>query len=348
LEPHRAVFHYSLAGVKPFIPDDPRLPPMLALAQRISDLPPAGQVHLCFALGKAHADLNENHTAFGYYLQGNAIQRQHLRYDEAAAIGFLQRIQQHITPQLITAKRGHGRESTLPIFILGMPRSGSTLVEQILAAHPHIAGGGELQHFGRAIMAVMDARRYPDAVATMPGDTLRKLGDSYIAALRTAGPQAARITDKMPTNYLFAGLIHLALPHAVIIHTSRDPVDCCLSNFTTLFAPGRLAYTYELGELGRYYRACDALMRHWHHALPGVIFEVRYERLVADFEATVRQIVAHCGLPWDAACLAFHTTQRQIHTASVTQVRQPLYTDAIGRWRDHSDLYASLLQALRG
>lgn len=347
LTPHSAALHHSLARVRRFSPGDPRLPPMLALAQRMDALPADEQVHLCFALGKAYADLGENDRAFRCYLQGNAIQWQHLRYDEATALDFLQRIREHITSQVIAAKRGRGADANLPIFILGMPRSGSTLVEQILAAHPQIGAGGELQHFGRAMAAVMDSRRYPDNVATMQDASLRQLGTRYVAALRaTAGPLPARVTDKMPTNYLFAGLIQLALPNALIIHTSRDPVDCCLSNFTTLFAPGRLPYTYDLGALGRYYRAYDALMQHWHELLPGVMLNVQYERLVGDFEATARQIIARCGLAWDDACLQFHTAQRQVHTASVSQVRQPLYTDAIGRWRGQSALYAPLLAAL--
>lgn len=345
-EPGRAAYHYSLAKVRRFTPDDARLPAMLGLAQRLAELPPVEQVHLCFALGKAATDLGDNARAFHHYLRGNAIQRQLVGYDEAASLGFLQRIRERITPQDVAAKRGHGIDSALPVFILGMPRSGSTLVEQILAAHPQVAGGGELHHFGRAMTAVMDARRYPDIIAALPGEALRGLGDRYAAALRGVAPRVARITDKMPTNYLFAGLIHLALPQAVIIHTVRDPVDCCLSNFTTLYAAGRLPYTYDLGELGRYYRAYDTLMRHWHHALPNVIFDVQYERLVTDFETTAREIVARCGLPWDEACLAFHTTQRRVRTASVSQVRQPLYREAIGRWRHQAALYEPLLQAL--
>ena len=345
--PDHARFHHSLARVERFIPGDPRLPAMQALAQRMAALPPEDQVHLSFALGKACTDLGEHDAALRHYLHGNAVRRRSERYDEAAALGFLRRIRQHVTPEAIAAKRGHGAASPLPVFILGMPRSGSTLLEQILASHPQVHGGGERHLFGQALAAAGGARLYPESLAAMPEGSLRQLGERYAAALRRiAVPSATRITDKMPTNYLFLALIHLALPNAAIIHTRRDPVDCCLSNFTTLFAPGRLAYTYNLGELGRYYRGYDALMQHWHAVLPGVILDVQYEELVADVESVARRVVAHCGLAWDDACLQFHQVRRQVQTASASAVRQPVYAGAIGRWRQQARLYAPLLQAL--
>ena len=347
LMPDRVLFHHSLARIERFVPCDPRLPPLQALAQRIDTLPPDEQVHLCFALGKAYADLGERDRAFRHYLNGNAIRRRSVRYDEAAALGFLRRIQQYATAETIAAGRGHGAASPAPVFILGMPRSGSTLLEQILASHPQVHGGGELHLFGQALAATGIARLYPDAFTAIPSAGLRQLGERYATALRKQGdPAAVRITDKMPTNYLFLGLIHLALPNATIIHTRRDPIDCCLSNFTTLFAPGRLGYSYDLGELGRYYRACDALMRHWHDALPNVILDVRYEELVAGIEPVARRVVAHCGLAWDDACLQFPRARRQVQTASVSAVRQPVYASAIGRWQGQRDLYAPLLRAL--
>ncbi|HTW71181.1 MAG TPA: sulfotransferase [Acetobacteraceae bacterium] len=347
LLPHRALFHHSLARVHRFIPGDPRLPPMQALAQRMAALAAEDQVYLCFALGKAYADLGELDRAFRYYLHGNAVRRRSVTYDEAAALGFLQRIQRCITPQVVAARQGRGADSPLPIFILGMPRSGSTLVEQILASHPQVFGGGELRHFGEALVSAGIGQRYPDGVASLPEDSLRQASERYVAALRaTAGPAAIRITDKMPTNYLFLGLIRLALPNAAIVHTRRDPVDCCLSNFTTLFAPGRLAYTYDLGELGRYYRGYDALMRHWRGVLPGAILDVHYEDLVTGFESAARRIVAHCGLDWHDACLRFYAARRQVQTASVSEVRQPVHAGAIGRWQAQKHLYEPLLKAM--
>ena len=349
LMPHRALFHHSLARVQRFEPGDPRLLPLEVLAQRIGALAPAEQVYLCFALGKAFADLGELDRAFRYYLRGNAVRRRGMTYDEAASLGFLLRIQRCITPEVIAAKQGHGANSRVPIFILGMPRSGSTLVEQILAGHPHVFGGGELRHFGQALVSAGVGQDYPDCVASLAEQSLRLVGNRYVTALRAmAGHGAARVTDKMPTNYLFLALIRLALPNAAIIHTSRDAVDCCLSNFTTLFGPGRLAYTYELGELGRYYRGYTALMRHWHAVLQDAVLDVRYEELVADVETVARRIVAHCGLPWDERCLQFHSARRQVQTASVSQVREPVHARAIGRWRGQAALYTPLLEALRG
>ena len=346
LAPHSALLHHSLARVDRFTPGDPRLPPMQVLAQQMASLPPNEQTFLCFALGKAYADLGERDRAFGYYLQGNAVRRRGTKYDEATALDFLQRIQHRITPECIAANRGYGADSPAPVFILGMPRSGSTLVEQILASHPQVHAGGELRHFGEALLSAGIGQRYPDSVTSLQQPSLREIGERYVAALRaTAGP-ALRITDKMPTNYLFLGLIRLALPNAAIIHTRRDPVDCCLSNFTTLFAPGRLGYTYDLGALGRYYRGYEALMRHWNAALPGTMLDVQYEDLVTDLEPAARRIIAHCGLEWDDACLQFHDAPRQVRTASVVQVREPIHARAIARWRGQAALYAPLLQAL--
>lgn len=347
LMPRRAEFHRSLADSQRFTAGDPRLAAMLALAQHLPTLPVDDQVELNFALGKAYADLGEHARSFGHYLDGNAIKRRNVRYDEVAALGFLRRVQDHFTPALIDANRGRGTPSPAPVFILGMPRSGSTLVEQILASHPKVFAAGELTHFGRAITALGATKLYPEMASALTHDQLRTLGTRYVAAIRAkAGPNPERITDKMPMNFPFVGLIHLALPNATIIHTRRDPVDCCLSNFTNLFAHGQLLQTYELGELGRYYRAYDTLMQHWREVLPGVMLDVQYEELVGDFERQARRIVAHCGLDWDDACLRFHETRRPVQTASVRQVRQPVYASSVGRWRHYKDMLEPLLREL--
>jgi hypothetical protein len=231
-----------------------------------------------------------------------------------------------------------------------MPRSGSTLVEQILASHPKIFGAGELNDFGTAVARLGDRARapFPELVRAMSEEDLRQLGTNYLDATTALAPEAARITDKMPFNFHFVGLIHLALPHARIIHTRRDPVDTCLSCFSTLFTAGQ-PYGYDLGELGRYYRGYAALMQHWRNVLPnGVMLEVQYEELVDDLEDQARRLVAHCGLDWDETCLAFHKTQRPVLTASATQVRQPIYKSAVGRWRVYEEFLGPLTRALAG
>jgi hypothetical protein len=180
----------------------------------------------------------------------------------------------------------------------------------------------------------------------MTGEDYRELGTRYLAEIERLAPDFIRITDKMPMNFMYAGLIHLALPNATIIHTVRDPVDTCLSCFSKLFTEGQY-YTYDLAELGRYYRHYQALMAHWHRVLPpGRILDIRYEEVVADLEGQARRIIAHCGLNWDPRCLAFHQTQRPVLTASAAQVRQPIYNTAVGRWRVHEEALRPLLTEL--
>jgi hypothetical protein len=237
----------------------------------------------------------------------------------------------------------------VPLFILGMPRSGTTLVEQILASHSEVFGAGELRTFERSVGGLDGPdgapASFPEGVASLSAEQFRRLGAIYVEGVAPMA-SAQRITDKMPLNFLFIGLIHLALPNARIIHTRRDPVDTCLSCFSTLFT-GEHRVAYELGELGRYYRAYERLMAHWRGVLPmGVMLEVTYEDLVADFDREARRIVAHCGLEWEDACFDFHLTRRPVRTASAAQVRQPIYKSSVGRWRPYKHLLRPLLEAL--
>jgi hypothetical protein len=228
-----------------------------------------------------------------------------------------------------------------------MMRSGSTLVEQILASHPQVFGAGERKDFANVVNALGASETAEEGPnRPLDGAALYRLGTAYLAAVTEGTPPAERIVDKMPANFRFVSLIHLALPNARIIHTHRDPVDTCLSCFSQLFNE-KQPFTYDLGELGRYYRAYQTLMEHWRRVLPeGVMLDVRYEELVADFEPQARRIVAHCGLEWDDRCLSFYETRRPVKTASVVQVRQPIYRSSVGRWRPNSDLLRPLLEAL--
>jgi Sulfotransferase family len=291
--------------------------------------------------------LGKPENAFGQLLAGNALKRRQLTYNEAKALGAMNHAQAVFTSEYIRTRPNTGNPSSVPVFIVGMPRSGSTLVEQILASHSQVFGGGELRHFRRAVEGIRTERGGSTLVSAMTDGDFRDLGARYLAEIERLAPGAARITDKMPGNFNLAGLIHLALPNASIIHTVRDPVDTCISCFSKLFGEGELTYTYDLAELGRYYRHYQALMAHWHHVLPpGRILDVHYEDVVADLEGQARRIIAHCGLEWDAHCLAFHRTERPVRTASATQVRQPIYNSAIGRWRVHKPLIGALLAGL--
>jgi hypothetical protein len=249
----------------------------------------------------------------------------------------------------MAVRRGAGDPDDAPIFILGMPRSGSTLVEQILASHPEVHGAGECEAFNSLAESVhLPDRRplLPDAIAALSDAGLRQLGRSYAESLRARAPQARRITDKTLSNYLYAGLIHLALPQARIIHTRRDAVDTCLSCFSQLFN-GYHPYAYDLAELGRYWRGYDRLMAHWRVVLPaGVMLELQYEELVGDLEGQARRLLRHCGLAWDEACLDFHNSSRPVHTASVAQVRQPIYRGSVRKAQAYGALLQPLLEAL--
>jgi hypothetical protein len=308
------------------------------------------RIDLHFALGKAYEDLGRHAEAFRQWLDGNALKRQHIVYNEAETLETFQWMQTAFPLEVFQGRSNAGHPSAVPIFILGMPRSGTTLIEQILASHPQVFAGGELPHLTTAVNGI---RTIVDGLVGLPqlglsltDAEIRDLSARYIAETTRLAPSAERITDKMPANFRFVGLIHLALPNATIIHAARDPVDTCLSCFSKLFSAGQ-NHTYELAELGRYYRAYQALMEHWHRVLPtGRILDVRYEDVVSDLEGQARRLVAHCGLDWDSRCLDFYRTERPVRTASATQVRQPIYNSSIGRWQIHEPFLGPLLAEL--
>jgi len=346
MAPDRPGFHLNLAEVKRIVAGDPQLQDLAALAGRASSLGTEERIELGFACAKAHADLGEHAAAFAALRRANALKRQSLGYDEAATLAHLERIGSIFTPALLRDKAESGHPSDVPIFVIGMPRSGTTLVEQILASHPDVHGAGELPEFPDAALAVLPA--FPEDAARLSAASLRALGADYAARLAARAPAARRISDKLPANFQFAGLIHLALPGARLIHVRRDPLDTCWSCFATLFTAGQ-PFACDLGELGRYYRAYEALMSHWRAVLPaGAMLEIRYEDVVADLEREARRMLAFCGLAWDARCLAFHRTERPVRSASAVQVRQPLYADSIGRWRPYAAELGPLLAALGG
>lgn len=339
-EPRRASFYLSLSGTKRFSAGDPYLAAMEALAGELDRLPESERMHLHFALAKCLADTGEQARSFEHMLAGNAIKRRQVAYDEEATLRRFERARQAFASDTrATAVSPPG-----PIFVIGMMRSGTTLIEQILASHPKVFGAGERADFQRAVDAIMPG--YEDASGALSAAQLRRVGARYLGSMGALSPSSERMVDKMPTNFLFAGLIAQALPNARIIHARRDPIDTCVSCFATLFR-GELPFTYDLSELGRYYRAYETLMEHWRAVLPpGTMIEVQYEDLVADLESEARRMLAHCGLDWDPACLAFHQTERPVLTASSVQVRQPLYRTSIGRWRAYGDRLSPLFKAL--
>lgn len=330
--------------------DDPRLVVMGKLLQGIESLPMGEQVELHFALAKALDDLGDKRQSFQHLLAGNALHRQRIKYDEPETLDLFDRVRQVFTPELMALSRGFGNPTELPIFVVGMIRSGTTLVEQILASHPAVHGAGERMDFARATGRMRDPQRpnmgFPEVCSHLSGEQLTQLGSDYVNSLRASSSDALRIVDKMPANYRLLGLINLALPNARIIHLRRDPLDTCVSCFSILFA-GDQPFTYDLSELGRYYRAYDRLMEHWRDVLPdGVMLELDYEDLIADIEGHARRIVAHVGLAWDDSCIRFFENRRAVRTASTLQVRRPAYKDSVGRWRPYGALIDPLVRAL--
>jgi tetratricopeptide (TPR) repeat protein len=340
--PRSVRFRYHLAEVRRMQPSDPQLTALKAMAANPEALGPDERIELHFTLAKALGDIGDNAEAFRHLKTGADLRRARLPYDEAATLDDLARTADAFPPERMAGPKGG--PSDVPIFIVGMPRSGTTLIEQILASVPGVFAAGETNAFANALAA----RALPDPSAPMSQEAHQALGADYLERIRAAAPDAARITNKRPDNFRVLGLIHLALPNARIIHARRDPMDTCMSCYAKLFGP-EFGYSFDLGELGRYYRAYEALMDHWRAVLPqGVMLEVQYEELVRDLEGQARRMLAHCGLAWDPGCLDFHLTERRIRTASAAQVRRPIYTSSIGRWRAYEAELEPLLEALGG
>jgi tetratricopeptide (TPR) repeat protein len=350
LDPNQPSFYRRLGDTLRFKDTDPRLAAMRGLLQNVEALTAREQVELHFALAKAMDDIGDKPQSFRHLLEGNALHRRQINYDEAETLGFFSRIEQVFTAELMSSERGFGDPTQVPVFVVGMIRSGTTLVEQILASHPAVHGGGERMEFARATANMRNPQipdlTFPEVCLSATGDQLTELGTGYLRSLQTLSPEALRIVDKMPANYRLLGLINLALPNARILHLRRDPLDTCVSCFSILFA-GDQPFTYDLTELGRYYRSYESLMEHWRRVLPeGVMLDLDYEDLVADIEGHAQRIVEHVGLPWHDSCTRFFENRRAVRTASTLQVRKPAYNDSVGRWRPYGDLLNPLLDAL--
>jgi tetratricopeptide (TPR) repeat protein len=349
-DPHMTSAYVALADMHRFTPGDSILAAMERVAGSTDPRDGDDQIELHFALGKAYADLKQYERSFRHLLTGNTGKRREVDYDERRMFDLFGRIRDTFSVELLRTKAGAGDPSQAPVLIVGMPRSGTTLIEQILASHPKVFGADELHDLSHVIAAHCDLApvpaAYPECIRDMPGEGLQRLGAAYAGRLRRRAPTAERITDKMPVNFLHLGLVHLALPNARIIHTRRDPVDTCWSCYARLFG-GEQQFAYDLGELGRYYRRYETLMAHWRGILPpGTMFEIDYELVVDDLEQQARRIIAYCGLEWDDACLRFYETERPVRTSSAAQVRQPIYRSSIGRWRPYRQWLGPLLGEL--
>ena len=341
---------WSLANLKTyrFAPAERSRLQSLAEADHIEQ---EDRIHMLFALGKAFEDSADYDRSFGYYERGNALRKRQLRY-EARAMTDRMRDQARIcTPSFFRSFAGSGCPAPDPIFIVGLPRAGSTLLEQILASHSAVDGTMELHHISAYAQKLEGRRRrdepprYPAALKDLDHDVLRGMGEHYIEETRIHRQGRPYFVDKMPNNFRHIGLIHLILPNATVIDARREGLACCFSNFKQLFATGQ-EFTYGLKEVGTYYRDYVALMAHWDRVLPGKVLRVNYEDVVADLETAVRRILEHCELPFEDGCLSFFETRRAIRTPSSEQVRRPIYREGLEQWRNYEQHLDPLKRAL--
>jgi tetratricopeptide (TPR) repeat protein len=355
LSPRTPNYYRGLALNAPLAANDPYLLRLERLLDEVPEMADPAKVQMHFALGKALTDAGRKKAGFEHLIAGNALKRRDAGYDEASELKKFQDLAAVFNKALMYRQPPFQSDSELPVFIVGMPRSGSTLIEQILTSHPQVVAGGEMRELEEAVDAVAKASGAPilEVARWWNEDDLQKIETRYLGHVTRVAhraqtkPGAIRVTDKRLNNIFYVGLIRLLFPRARIIHACRDPIDTCLSCFSLLFEQAE--FSYDLGELGRRYRAYSGLMAHWRRVLPvASILDVHYEDVVADIETQARRIVAYCGLQWDPACLKFYENSRPVQTASVVQVRQPIYNTSVGRWRPDETVLHPLLDALQG
>ncbi|RPH54966.1 MAG: sulfotransferase family protein [Lysobacterales bacterium] len=317
-----------------------------------SDLTPEDRYHFHFALGKAFEDADRYEASFEHNVRGNALRREFISYDAQENARHVQRSKALFTREFFAKRRGSGCQAADPIFIVGLPRSGSTLLEQILASHPLVEGTQELPDVVALTRELgerknrTDASKYPEALAPLGSEELRALGERYLRQTRVQRKTGAPFfIDKMPNNWAHVGLIHLMLPNAKIIDARRHPLACCLSGYKQHFARGQ-HFTYSLEDIGNYYRDYVELMAHIDAVLPGRVHRVIYEEMVEDVESEVRRVLAYCGLPFDERCLRFYENERAVRTASSEQVRRPIYREGLDQWRNYEPWLEPLKSAL--
>ncbi|HEX4027442.1 MAG TPA: sulfotransferase [Rhizomicrobium sp.] len=328
--------YWSLANLKTYGFGDDEMARMRA-AEEASATAVEDRIHLCFALGKALEDRGEIAQSWTCYERGNALKRAQSRYRPESIEANTARQIAVCMRAFFDQRAGWGDGRPDPIFILGLPRSGSTLLEQILASHSRVEGTQELADIQRVAVELMgrdndpDNPRYPAVLAEMTAEDFRKLGEKYLDDTRVYRSGRPFFIDKMPNNFRHIGLIHLMLPQAKIIDARREPMSCCFSNLKQLFANGQ-EFSYSVDDIARYYRTYLELMRHWDEALPGRILRVQHEDVVADLEGSVRRILDYCGLDFEQACMDFHKTRRSVRTPSSEQVRRPIFRDGLDQW----------------
>jgi tetratricopeptide (TPR) repeat protein len=342
--------YWSLANLKTYRFSEGEIASMRA-EESSSGTPLVDRYHLCFALGKALEDQGRFEESFRYYERGNAFKRSESRY-RPEIIEQNTRLQIEVCrAELFSRHESAGAQNPDPIFIVGLPRAGSTLLEQILASHSRVEGTQELSDIPRLVLDLqgrdpdLEHPRYPGVLAGSSRENLRRLGEKYLSDTRVYRTDRPYFIDKMPNNFRHIGLIHLILPNARIIDARREPMACCFSNLKQLFASGQ-EFTYSITDIARYYRTYLELMRHWEMVLPGRVLRVQHEEVVDDLEGNVRRILDFCGLDFEPGCVEFHKTERSIRTASSEQVRQPIFREGLDQWKNYEPWLEPLKDAL--
>lgn len=349
-QPQYGEAYYSLANLKVYEFSDDEITSMLA-QESDNNLSHIDRAYFSFALGKAYEDRNEFDTSFKYYERGNRLKKSQSRYDAKQMSEELLAQRDVCTSELFSDKSGAGHEAADPIFIVGLPRAGSTLLEQILSSHSSVDGTLELPNILSLSQRLRrrgrqsDASKYPDILGELSAEELKAFGEEFISDTRIHRQDAPLFTDKMPNNFRHIGLINLILPNAKIIDARRHPMSCCFSGFKQLFAEGQ-EFSYDLTDIGRYYVDYVALMDHWDKVLPGKVLRVHYEDVVADIDTQVQRVLDHCGLPFEEACINFHQTDRSVRTPSSEQVRQPIYKSGLAQWRHFEERLGPLRETL--
>lgn len=338
----------NLGGMKKYEKGDDLSKRLLSYENKMSEISASNEMSLQFALGKCHEDLENFEESMSHYIKANSLKWEELKYDGTVVFNKFKSLRQSLQPGPWTEEIGFGFQSDIPVFIVGMPRSGTTLVEQILDSHSEVHGAGELKFADKSLNGLKLPK---DIIPKDPegrkavDNILKQRGEFYVKHIKKHAPNAKRIVDKMPLNFQMVGLLHLILPNAKIIHCTRNPVDTCLSNFKILFAE-KNEFSFDFEELGKFYLAYKELTEYWDTLFPGKILTVQYEDVVSDIETQARRIVDHCDLQWEKGCLEFYKSKRAVHTASVTQVRQPIYNSSVGKWQRYGDTIAPLLKVL--
>lgn len=346
--PDHGEAHWSLANLKTFRFDDSEIASMRTRLAS-GDLAIEPRVNLLFALATALEGRGEFDEAWDFFRQGNELRRKREAYDPVQTELIHDQLVDVFNEEFLRQRAGRGHPSRAPIFIVGLPRSGSTLIEQILASHSEVEGTHELPELSQVARSTVrsrgDRRSYPLTVRDLSDRQLVDLGQLYLDRSLRHRRGAPRFTDKMPNNFPHVGFLSLILPQAKIINARRHPLDSCLGSYKQLFGRGQ-PFTYDLNELGEYYLQYQRMMNHWHEVLPGHVLDLQYEDLVADLEGNVRRLLEFCELPWEDSCLRFHENPRAVRTASSEQVRQPIYSSATHRWRNYEQHLGPLIEVL--